>query len=173
MNHFWKPNSEEITSFFPPESWSWHQFQVIKISRAKHQSSNELIISDDTWLLLKSLPIYSLVFFWTPARMWQYHFQNITCTPKSVLIVPCLTQKVWGRGTQERRHYENSQIRFVKTIKLNSLRPLLTLSFEINISCYWIIWIPGSTAGEKKRRDIYSTNKQEQSNKSSSSYYVN
>lgn len=83
--------------------------------------------------------------------MWQYHFQNITCTPKSVLIVPWLTQKVWGRGTQERRHYENSQIRFVKTIKLNSLRPLLTLSFEIFLaveSFGFLVALLGEKKGE-------------------------
>lgn len=86
------------------------------------------------------------------------HFQYITCTLKSVLIVLLMTQKVWSRGTRGRERYENSQIRFVKTIKLNSLWLLLILSFEIFLVVEF--WAPGSIAHEKKKRKRYLLNKQ-------------
>lgn len=84
--------------------------------------------------------------------MGKSHIQYITCTLKSVLIVLLMTQKVWSRGTQGRKHYEKSQIRFVKIIKLNSLWLLLILSFEIFLAVESFRLLVTLLWGKKKRK---------------------
>lgn len=124
MSYFWKSNSEEITSFSPSSVMILVQILMIKTLREKHQFSNWLIPDDDTWLLLKIITsryIYIYIYSWAPAKMWKSHFQYITCTLKSVLIVAYLTQSSKAEAPREES--------IMRTVRLDLWRQLSSILY--------------------------------------------